>query len=302
MLMQVKAKTDFGDVIVEIRGGKIQIRRDRAIINPSVAKIKPALSIWRSYQNYRSGDRVIRSGSGLCGVYEFDPEKPFLDNYVEVDTIHSATCVELAKDVFEYYPKLFDNLEQNRITSLLSYHDLGEDERGDEPDDGSSEHSEKFQIELQAFIRKIQYHTEEYQDVLIRDFIMFEHASSLEWSARDREIFQFAKLVDKTDAPLGAFLFEKQGRKGSLLYKKENFGGITDQDERYASQIREYSQAGIWSAHMIDTYRDYKYLKIFVDIIAEACRDTRGMIFPWLWEFLTKRNLFTVEERETYAQ
>ena len=298
MLARVETETNFGRVVVEIRGnGKIKIDRENEI-----GEQDKSLAIWKSYENYRSGDRVIRSGSGLCGVYDFNPEEPFTNDYVETDTIHSSTCVELANNIFEQYPQLFDMYDQFRITSLLRYHDLGEDERGDKPDDGSSSHEEKFEIELREFIKKIQYHTVEYQDILIRDFIIFEHAQSFDWTPRDREVFQFAKLCDKADAPLGAFIFEKQGRKGSLLYKKKHFGGITDQDEYYTSQTREYSQAAIWTAHMIDTYKEYEYLKIFVDVIAAACRDTRGMIFPWLWEFLTKRNLFTVEERETYAQ
>lgn len=302
MLMQMNTETDFGEVTVEVKGGKIRIERERSVINPSISKIEPSLAIWRNQVSYRAGDRPIRSGNGLCGVFVgFNPEYPFLDDYIETDTIHSASCINLAINIFEFYPKLFDIYEQFRIISVLKDHDLGESERGDKADDGSTEHKEKFKIELEEFVRKIQYHTEEFQDVLIKDFIMFEHADSLEWDERSREIFQFAKLVDKTDALLSAFIYEKQGRKGSLLYKKKHFGGITGQDQYYSDQTREYSQAGIWSAHMIDHYKDYKSLKIFVDIVVAACRDVRGMIFPWFWEFLEKRDVFTEEERKAYV-
>ena len=104
-------------------------------------------------------------------------------------------------------------------------------------------------------------------------------------------VMQFAKLCDKADAPLGALLYELQERHGSLLYKKEHFGGITAQDQKYADEIGEYSQAGIWTAHMIDTYLFFEYIEIFIEILIEACKDVRGHVFPWMYEFCKKRGI-----------
>lgn len=244
-------------------------------------------SIWEMYKNYRSNDKVIRSGSGLCGVYPYNPKQPVNENYVENDTLHSTTVEELAQNIFRFYPLLFDLNDQKRIVQLLRYHDLGE--TVDNPDDGSKDKDEKFQEELETFVNKVSSLPRAMQEELIRDFIVFENAGSELWDKEQRKLMQFAKLCDKADAPLGALLYESQDRAGSLLFKKEHFGGITEQDEKYAKEIGEYSQAGIWSAHMVDTYLYFDYLDIFVEIIIEACKDVRGQVFPWMYEFCKKR-------------
>ncbi|MBP5512097.1 hypothetical protein J6X90_01790 [Candidatus Saccharibacteria bacterium] len=246
------------------------------------------LSIWEMCKNYRSNDSVVRSGSGLCGVYPFDPKHPVMKNYIESDTLHSTTVEELARNIFRFYPDLFSKPDQDRIIDLLRYHDLGE--TIDNPDDGSKDHEEKFDEELETFVGKISSLPKTKQEALIRDFIIFENAGLECWSEEDKRIMQFAKLCDKTDAPLGALLYELQDRHGSLLYKKEHFGGITGQDQKYANEIGEFSQAGIWTAHMIDTYMYFEYIEIFIEIIIEACKDVRGFVFPWLWEFCKKRD------------
>ena len=268
-----------GTILISGLGGNVDRNSD----------INPAECIWKMYKSYRSNDVVIRSGSGLCGVYPYDPSQPILTNYVENDTLHSTTVEELAQDVFRFYPGLFDHFDQTRIIHLLRYHDLGE--TVDNPDDGSKDHDEKFEEELATFISKISYLVPAVQEQLIRDFIMFENASYLCWDKESKKMMQFAKLCDKADAPLGAFVYESQGRSGSLTYKKEHFGGITDQDEKYAQEIGDYSQAGIWTAHMIDTYGCYEYVEIFIEIIIAACKDIRGEVFPWMKEFCKKRRI-----------
>ena len=248
-----------------------------------------ALMIWKMYKNYRSNDVVVRSGSGLCGVYRFDPKHPLKTDYVESDTLHSTTVEELARNIFRYHPVLFYPSEQERIVNLLRYHDLGE--TVDNPDDGSKDKDEKFEEELATFIEKTAPLRLNNQMQLIQDFIIFENASSDYWTYNDCNIMQFAKLCDKTDAPLGALLYEAQDRPGSLLFKKEHFGGITDQDQKYADEIGEFSQAGIWTAHMIDTYLYYRDIELFIEILIEACKDVRGFVFPWMYEFCKKRGI-----------
>jgi hypothetical protein len=248
-----------------------------------------SMRIWNSYKSYRSNDIVIRSGSGLCGVYRYDPSKPVNKDYVESDTLHSTTVEELAINVFRYYPMLFEAEDKERILKLLRYHDLGE--TVDNPDDGSKDRDEKFTEELETFTNKISNLPLWEQKQLIKDFIIFENAGLDIWNDHDKRVMQFAKLCDKADAPLGALLYENQGRHGSLLFKKEHFGGITQQDQNYADEIGEYSQAGIWAAHMIDTYLYFYYLDIFIEIIVEACKDVRGNVFPWMYEFCKKRGI-----------
>jgi hypothetical protein len=279
----------YGEIVINIQDdGGIKIDGLLAPTIGEMVQANDAESIWQMYKNYRSNDIVVRSGSGLCGVYEFDPKNPINRNYVESDTLHSTTVEELARNVFRFFPDLFTLKEQRRIINLLRYHDLGE--TVDCPDDGSRNRDEKFAEELKTFINKISslYYDEQVQ--LIHDFIIFENANNECWSEDDKRIMQFAKLCDKADAPLGALLYEYQGRGGSLEYKKDRWG-ITDQDQKFADEIYEYSQAGIWTAHMIDTYLDYEYIDIFIEIIIEACRDVNGYCFPWMYEFCKKRGI-----------
>lgn len=290
MVRETTVKTSFGVVHVKVQDdGFIAINGLRSFADMGI----PApLAIWKNYENYRLGDMVIRSGHGLCGVYFFDPSKPLDLNYIENDTMHSTTAEEIAQNIFRFYPGMFDLKDQMRIISFLRYHDLGETKNGDKPDDGSNKKEEKVEIELNEFIIQIQYLPPYIQEQLIRDFIMFENAGYALWDKESQELMQFAKLCDKTDAPLAALLFEKQGRKGTLGYKLEHFGSITEQDKGYIDAIREDSQAAVWTAHMLDTYRDYKNLEIFASIIIEAVKDVRGFVFPGLYEFLKKREIF----------
>lgn len=278
-----------GEVTVRISAeGTVQVSGLR---NPSLIcnEMSDARRIWEMYKNYRSNDKVVRSGSGLCGVYRFDPKNPLKYDYVESDTLHSTTVEELANNIFRFYPLLFEAEDQKRIINLLRYHDLGE--TIDNPDDGSKDKDEKFEEELATFIEKTSSLHPCEQEALIRDFVIFENAGVGYWTEEDRCLMQFAKLCDKVDAPLGALLYELQDRPGSLLFKKDHFGGITGQDQKYADEIGEYSQAGIWTAHMIDTYLYFEYIEIFIEIIVEACKDVRGYTFPWLYEFCKKRGI-----------
>ena len=281
-----------GEVKIDIHGdGSISIL-GLGTTNNQNFDFNVANDIWNMYKNYRSNDSVVRSGSGLCGVYTYDPDSPRCEDYIESDTLHSTTVEELAQNVFRFYPGLFEIRDRERIIHLLRYHDLGE--TIDNPDDGSKNHDEKFEEELKTFIDKISYLVPAVQEQLVRDFIMFENANHICWDADSKKMMQFAKLCDKADAPLGAFVYELQGRAGSLLFKKDNFNGITDQDEKYAKEIGEYSQAGIWTAHMIDTYGDYEYIDIFIEIIIAACKDVRGEVFPWLRGFCARRGFSDV--------
>lgn len=278
-----------GDVHVRVlKNGTIQVSGLRGAKPSTIAN--DSRRIWDMYKHYRSNDIVVRSGSGLCGVYNnYDPKNPLDRDYVESDTLHSTTVEELARNVFRFYPFLFDLEEQNRIINLLRYHDLGE--TVDNPDDGSKNKDEKFIEELETFINKTSSLNPIEQEDLIRDFVMFEHANEECWSEDNKRILQFAKLCDKADAPLGALLYELQGRPGSLLYKQKHYGGITEQDQKYADEIGEFSQAGVWTAHMIDTYLDYENIEIFIKILVEACIDVRGHVFPWMYEFCKNRGI-----------
>ena len=295
MLKETSVLTNSGIVGVKVQpDGFIAVSGLRPFIDTGL----PApLAIWKTYVNYREGDKVVRSGHGLCGVYDFSYDKALDPNYVENDTMHSSTAEEVANNIFRFFPSIFPVREQKRIIDFLRYHDLGESKAGDKPDDGSTSKDEKVSAELEEFIRKVQYLPSYIQEQLIRDFVMFEHADFACWEEESKRVMQFAKLCDKVDAPLAALLFEKQGRKGDLNYKLKNFGSITEQDQNYIDQMHESSQAAVWTAHMLDKFRDYENLDLFAEIVVAACRDVRGFVFPGLYEFLKKNDIFSEDLR-----
>ncbi len=246
-------------------------------------------AIWQMYKAYSSNDRVIRSGHLLCGVYNHPGDNYIMDDYIESDTVHSTSVEELANNVFIFYPNLLCDYDKKRVIRLLRYHDLGESV--DCPDDGSRPHDLKFEEEFKTFSEKIYSLPLQIQEKLLKDFYIFEHANLPIWSDDDRIPMQIAKLNDKTDAPLKALLYEAQGRPGSLLYKKKHYGKLSDQDRDAAIEIGTFAQADIWTAHFIDSYHDFENFWLFIGIIAEACRDVRGGIFPWAKDFCVARGI-----------
>jgi len=294
MIREVVVETKYGvTTIVVSPEGQIYVSRmggDNIVIPAS-------LGIWKMQLSHAEGNKVIRSGSGECGCYPFKLSKPRDEGYVENDTMHASSASELARNTCRFYADLFLPEEITRIVNFLVYHDRGE--REDKTDDRPREG--KFEEELVEFAKNIQYLPAGVQYELIRDFIIFENAGDERWEPRDREIMQFAKLCDKADAPLSALIYEAQGRKGSLLYKQKHFEALTEQDMSYIDEIETYDQVDVWFAHMIDKYNSYDHLKIFIDVIVEACKDVRGRSFFWLKKFLEKRNIFPETVLNTYG-
>ena len=295
--INLKSEDLYGKKVVKINIEGIKMEKPKFIPKDSddIPRDFRPKNIWEMYKNFHQGDRVVRSGNYLCGVYRM-PENPADNDYIESDTEHATSCEELARNIFRFYPDLFSNKDQERICNFLRYHDLGEFGTGDRPDDGSCDRTKKFTDELSVFCDKIQFLPVECQEELIRDFIIFENALSpavfldglandVAWSDDDLKVMQFAKLCDKTDAPLHALLYELEKRPGDLNFKKEYFDGLTKQDQGYINEIDDSSQAAVWTAHFMDHYRYYNFFLIFFSIIVEAFKDVRGTIPAWLVDF-----------------
>ena len=255
--------------------------------------------IWEMYQRFHMGDRVARSGNYLCGVYT-KPADPSDFDYIENDTIHASSCEELAHDILRFYPELIEEHLRGRIIQFLRYHDLGELLVGDRPDDGSCNKADKVLEELETFCVAINVLPVESQEVLIRDFILFEYALSPEellpgvngdWSEDDGRAMQFAKLCDKADAVLHALVYEIEDRPGDLQHKILHFNGITEQDQYYINEIKSSLQADVWAAHFFDRYNEYYAFRLFFEIILEAFRSVRGSLPSWVEPFCIKRNI-----------
>jgi hypothetical protein len=245
--------------------------------------------IFLSYLAFRSGDKIPRSGAGLCGVFPYNPNSPFLARPIETDTIHAASSIALATCFFKAYPDYFTLEQQLRIVNVLTIHDLGE--TTDIPDDGSKDKEEKFLHELTEICKKFQHLNPQERDKLLRDYIIFAHADDPIWSEEDRRVMQFAKLCDKADAILSAFCYELDCRGGSLLTKENMYGGLTKQDKFYVDETGSFRPGDVFTAHFIDNYNSFYYFKEMFDVILAACLYARQSNFPWLEKFLKKRKL-----------
>ena len=262
-------------------------------------EIKTPQQIWEMYKRFHMGDRVARSGNYLCGIY-LKPADPSDFDYIESDTIHASSCEELAHDILRFHPELIEEHLRGRILQFLRYHDFGELSTGDRPDDGSCDKADKVLDELGVFCNAINVLPVENQEILIRDFILFEYALSPtellpgvngDWSEDDSRAMQFAKLCDKADAVLHALVYELEDRPGDLQHKALYFDGLTRQDQHYINEIGSSLQADVWAAHFFDQYNKYYAFSLFLEIILEAFRSVRGSLPSWVEPFCIKHNI-----------
>lgn len=95
--------------------------------------------IWQHYQLAHQGNLVIRSGFGLLGCYGDLYQQAIAEHDLlrrpESDTEHASGCVQLVKSFANHYPGLLKPNLYRRAENLLKYHDIGENQYGDHPDD-----------------------------------------------------------------------------------------------------------------------------------------------------------------------
>ena len=251
-----------------------------------------ARDIWQVFLAVQRGDYVKRSGFGLCGCYDYNPNEGLNYAHAESDNEHAFGCEELAINFCRFFPTLFTTCDWNRIISLVRYHDLGETKYGDRLDDGSQNHEEKNEVELEAFVEAIKPLPTFYREQLLHDFQCFQKLEvGQKLDPRDYEVISFAKLCDKAHAPLRGGVYQLYGVNGSLQYKKDNHGGITDQDQEYANITGTMRLVDNWTAHFIDHYHKYPHFDMFFAVLCEMMKDIDGRTFPWLSQFIQDKGI-----------
>lgn len=187
------------------------ILETKRIIEPVTPDVHPiSLDIWRRYEAVHLGNFIIRSGFGLCGCYDsYQPE--INPRRQESDTEHASGCVELLRSLAAYYPNLLSPKLYHRAEHLLKDHDIGENNYGDHPDDGSQNRQEKDQAELANFILSTARLPANLRQTAVEDFIRFQDPFCAQHPKKLAQMAQLAKVVDKLEAILSSATYEKSG-------------------------------------------------------------------------------------------
>ncbi len=257
--------------------------------------------IWQMYKKVREGDLVIRSGFGLCGVYDYDPNSEINYRRPESDSEHANCCVEIARNISRAYPGLFSLKEWLRIFDLLKYHDLGEVAYGDVPDDGTRDAKEKNTTELAAFRKAVSHLPEMHAKVLIQDFKDFQaldFGPAPKMDAFQYKLVSFCKLCDKMDAVLRAIVYELNGVGGDLDYKAKHHPPVSSRDAFYASCTGTTKIAPNWALHFLDFCHGYPHFSFFFAILrAAVCEVNGGFFYHWLPE---AKLLFDITDEDLF--
>ena len=243
---------------------------ENLVINPGVAK-----EIWRLYRIAKEGQVVtIRSGYGLCGVYNYSKEHPRDYSRSESDAEHDYGCFMLAINILNLCPWMIPN-PSDRLYALqcLAIHELGENEIGDIPDDGERNDAEKDAIELSYVKSYVNSWSEPHKQKVLELFANMR--------SKDTLLQEFVLLVDKTEALLQNIIYELQNRPASLDARLKNTGHLSVRDEKAMSTIKTSSVVDCWAYGFCNKYHEYRLFDIFFTIVREAVKDARGKDFDW---------------------
>ncbi len=257
-------------------------------VHPSSQKI------WHFYERAHQGNYVIRTGLGLCGCYSAYDEFQGIDLQLpESVTAHANSCVTLAHGLQAFYPHLLTPDEYARLTTLLKYHDLGENNYQDQPDDGSQNTREKNQAELLEFTLAVIDFPERIRYTAIKDFVNFQDAQyNYSCDIKRFKIVQLAKVIDKIEAILSGLCYEKNGFVGDLAYKDQHFSRLTEQDRYFIREIGgDSTLVSSWFAHTLHDYHEFYGFSYVMDILRAGVIETRGAWFPWFDDFCERHHI-----------
>lgn len=279
---------------------------------PEAADLTPAERVWRGLITQRLQDMTVRSGLVYCGVYpdtkmpeqppaSYDPVGQIVYTGIgrdipETVTCHVRSCIALTRLLSCEFPALFEPdliATRDSMIGVFEYHDGDEPFSGDTPDDGSQDKQTKNQRELQTFLRNIAcLSDEDYKAQLIKTFVHFQyctppHALYSGWTARDRDIAQLTRLIDKVDAVLSTLLVERAGHAGRLSYKAHHYGNVTDDDAHYIELCGTDCIADTWAAHFLYSFHEYYGFQEILSVLHAAVLEVRGAWYPW-WDDVCK--------------
>ena len=234
-----------------------------------------AKQVWQLYRAAKEGQATtIRSGYGLCGIYPYSKEQPHDFTRSESDAEHVYGCIMLAMNIMEMYPYLIKTDRRYDVLRCLAVHELGENESGDIPDDGTRNEARKD--------------AEEYE--YVKNYLLpwsladANQVLSLfrEMQKKSTKTGKFVYCVDKTEAILQNLIYEAEGRCGSFLAKSSKFQ-LSERDQMEMEATGSVRPADNWAYDFRRRYgENIWFFDVFFDIICEAAKDVRGEDFSWI--------------------
>lgn len=239
-----------------------------------------AEKVWQLYKTAKEGQTTtIRSGCGLHGIYPYDKNHPHDFTRSESDAEHVFGCIILAMNIMEVFPYLIPVERRYKVIQCLAVHELGENDTGDVPDDGTRDDAKKDADEFE-YVR-------EYLSHWGLDSMESANAQQIlkvfrEMQEKSTELGRFIYCVDKTEAILQNLIYETEGRTGSFEVKKKFVKEMSERDRMEVEATKSDKVADNWAYGFYIRYRNLEYFDIFFSIIRAAAKDVRGEDFKWL--------------------
>jgi len=234
--------------------------------------------IWQLYRTAKEGQSTtIRSGYGIYGIYPYDKSEPFDFTRSESDAEHVFGTLILLSHIGEFYRDLVPSCYTLSLyMQTLLFHELGENESGDIPDDGQRDDAKKDKQEYQYISDYLEAWPTKRADLIKAKVREMQNKSSVAG--------KLIYCVDKTEAILQNFIYEAQGRSGDAATKEKMFETFSERDQSELIATNSTKPADMWAYGFYDRYRKYPMFDIFFDIIRAAALDVRGEDFTWLPE------------------
>lgn len=227
--------------------------------------------IWHSYRCARMGDYRTRSGASQYGCYTPDEN---LKTYREESlSEHMLGAMTLFRMVTTEY-LLLDSTMVLRGLDFLRYHDLGEVEFGDIPDNGERDKELCDQREYISLCHKTALLDTDPRISILYYFNIFNKNEQDLTDQEEKLFISLLKMSDKTDAILRGLVYEQNGYIGKL--SKMRARDASPSEIRYARIMNDDSLVAVFTAGFIDHYHNSITFPIFFDIIKAAVMQTRG--------------------------
>lgn len=236
--------------------------------------------IWKHYQNFRTTDLFTRAGFINYG----SAKKMHPDQALCPETLsqHSFGAVALLQQIRDRYGKKIDKSILDRAILFMQYHDLGETENGDIPDNLLRD-PDADNKEYACLKKRLKYAKRKLRKQILRDFkIYIQDPDTL--SVEDRIFRDLCKLADKLDAILRGLIYESSGYYG-VLHSKYNHH-ISEGEEKIAEIMGSETLVDIFAASLVMHQHNCYYYDIFYKILKAAVIDIRG---EWFDQWKSKK-------------
>lgn len=246
-----------------------------------------AMKVWNGYKVFADTAFVMRSGYHLYGLsrLHFSVDSSVECFYKRGESIleHQAKMAALYDLFISNFPGYFGGLSEltsnrGRFTWFLSlvslFHDVGELDIGDIPDDGSKDHAAKDESEFNTFSNFVELgFVKADADPLKCYFSGFQE--------HRRDTGRALYALDKLEAVLTLAHLEMKGLSSNIDARSD----VTTQDLRYQKFASTSCILDCWAVHLkksIDSFPDTIKEPVYA-VLKAAMNDVRGKFFDW-WE------------------